>query len=445
MKRILVLGGGLVSGPMIEYLLGKGFAVDVADMDPSRVEKRFAGRPGLAVHRWGADDRAGLRELMGPADVVVSILPAFLHVAIAEQCIHERKSMVTASYVGPEMKELDARAKAAGILLLNEMGLDPGIDHMHSMRLIHSIRRVGGFVEGYRCYCGGLPAPDAKTTPWGYKFSWSPQGVVRAGKSSASYRIDGRRVDTPANDLFADVRLVDVPGVGPFEVYPNRDSLEYIDLYALRGAKTMLRGTIRNPGWCRTWKTMVDLGMLDDHKHDFKGKTYADFMAFLIPDAKPETIRADLAAHLGASEDIEPIRRFEWLGLFGSDPLPLEKGSPREIITERLAEKLQYSNGERDMILLFNELEAVYPAQKRREKIISSLVAYGVPGGDSAMARTVSLPAAIGVRLIAEKRVDFIGVHIPISSEIYDPVLEELEKMDDGIRFSERREEIKEV
>jgi len=333
------------------------------------------------------------------------------------------------------MSALDGNARDAGLLFLNEIGLDPGIDHMSAMRVIHGARERGGRVVSFRSYCGGLPAPEANTNPWGYKFSWSPRAVIMASRNAARYLEDGRVVEVPGPELFADCRLVDVPEAGEFERYPNRDSLPYVETYGLQDAETMFRGTLRNGGWCATWLTLSRLGFLSDEPQQLGGFTYAQFTAGVLG-TSADNVRAEFAARAGVSEDDDVVARMEWLGFFSDEPLPCDEGAPMDVLAVRLQEKCPYEEGERDMIVLHHEFDVDYG--DRREAVTSTLVDYGVPGGDSAMARTVSLPAAIAARLILEGKIDLAGVHIPVVPEIYEPVLDELETL--GIKCVERTE-----
>lgn len=439
MKKVLLLGAGLVARPLAAYLLKKGFLVTVADQVESKAAALLDGHANGRARAWTTDDKKGLREMVGGADLAVSLLPAAYHILVAEECLSQKKPMVTASYVSPAMRALDARAKEAGVLILNEIGVDPGIDHMSAMKIIDRVRKEGGRITSFRSYCGGLPAPEANTNPWGYKFSWSPRGVLTAGKNSARYLKDGAQVDIPGPELFSDMRLLNVPGLGELEAYPNRDSMGYIGLYGLEGAATVFRATLRNKGWCAAMGKIVNSGLLDEREKDLKGMTFMDFTAAVIADAKPETVRRDLAARLGVAADSAPVKWLEWLGLFTDEPLPLEKGSPLDVMTARMVQKMSYAEGERDMLVMHHEFIAEYPPGRgpASRKLTSTLLDFGIPHGDSSMARTVSLPAAIAARLILEGKISGAGVRIPVTPDIYEPVLKELEEMENGIHFKE--------
>jgi saccharopine dehydrogenase (NADP+, L-glutamate forming)/spermidine synthase len=443
MKKILILGAGLVARPLVRYLLDQpDFEVEVASRTVSKAEKLVSNHPHGKAKELNLKDEESLKNEISKADLVISMVPYSHHPKVARYCIEYKKNMVTTSYVSEIMKSLEEEAKKAGILILNEVGLDPGIDHMEAMRIIHEIEEKGGEVLGFTSYCGGLPAPEANTNPFGYKFSWSPTGVLLAGKNSAQYLKDGQQVFIPSQDLFDNYKIIPIEGLGEFEAYPNRDSLPYIQLYGIQSTKTMLRGTLRNKGWCSTLKKIAELGLLDETEKDWSGLTYKGYLRRLMGDPAEKDIKKALSAHLKIKENSDVIKRFEWLGLLGDNPLPLAKGSALDILSAKMTEKLQYGQGERDMIILQHEFIASYPGKKKKqkEKITSTLVDFGIPHGDSSMARTVGLPAAISTRLILQEKIKQKGVHIPVIPEIYRPVLEELKKL--GIAFKEKRENI---
>ncbi len=440
MKKVLILGAGLVARPLVRYLLDQpGYQVEVASRTVSKAMKLIENHPQGVAKELNLKNEEGLKDEISKADLVISMVPYSFHPTVAKYCIEFKKDMVTTSYVSQAMKDLDREAREAGIIILNELGLDPGIDHMEAMRIIHEVENEGGKIDSFTSYCGGLPAPEANTNPFGYKFSWSPIGVLLAGKNSAQYLKDGKEVFIPSEELFNNYILIHIEGLGDFEGYPNRNSLPYIELYGIKSTKTMLRGTLRNIGWCPTMKKIVDLGLLDETQKDWTGLTYNGFLRKLMGDPAEKDIRKALASYLKISEDSEIIDRLEWLGLLSDDSLPLEKASALDILASRMLEKLQYEEGERDMIILQHTFEASYPDRKR-EKIISTLIDFGIPHGDSSMSRTVGLPAAIGAKLILEGKIKLKGVHIPVVPEIYTPILNELNKI--GIVFKEKRERI---
>lgn len=438
MKTVLVLGAGLVARPLVSYLLGSAdLAVEVADVEPARAERLVAGHPRGRALSLDIADREALAAAVGRSDLVVSMVPYTFHPIVAEAAIERGKHLVTASYVSPAMRALDGRARSRGVVLLNELGLDPGIDHMEAMRVIHEVHGRGGRVVGFTSWCGDLPAPEANTNPFGYKFSWSPRGVLLASKNPARFLKDGRIVSIPAEDLFASTQVISIPGLGDFEGYPNRDSVPYRETYGIPEAMTVLRGTLRYAGWCETLKKMVALGLLDEAAKDRSGATYRDLLGELAGAGPGEDVRAAVAARLGIGPDAAALSRLDWLGLFAEDPLPAPKGSAFDNLAALMVDRLAYAAGERDMIVLQHEF-LVRTASGSNERIVSTLIDYGVPGGDSSMSRTVGLPAAIGARLILEGKIRAAGVQVPVLPEIYVPLLEELEAL--GVRFEEKRQ-----
>ena len=445
MKRILVLGAGLVSRPMVRYLLDvPDFELTVATRTVSKAQELVGAHPRGKAIALLVDDDAALGRLVAECDLAVSLLPYTYHVKVANHCLKHRKPLVTTSYVSDAMRALDAQAKAAGLVFLNEIGLDPGIDHMSAMKIIHDVQKAGGKVTSFMSYCGGLPAPEANDNPLGYKFSWSPKGVVMAGRNDARYLKDGKEVFVPGADLFGHRWPLKVADGFEFEAYPNRNSLPYIETYGLAGVKTMLRGTLRNFGWCETLKAIADLGVLKDDsvKTGITGLTPAAWLRGYAPGSG--TLRTDVASRLGLKDSDPILQRFAWLGLFDEKPVGLQQGSNLDILAKQMLDRMTFKPRERDMVVLHHEFVAEFPSgpqslvpsPRSPSRIFSTLIAFGEPDGDSAMARTVSLPAAIGVRMILHGELKLTGVHIPVVPEIYEPVLAELARL--GIECKER-------
>jgi saccharopine dehydrogenase-like NADP-dependent oxidoreductase len=335
------------------------------------------------------------------------------------------------------MKELDKKAKDEGIILLNECGLDPGIDHMSAMRVIHSTDERGGKIISFKSTTGALPSFEANNNPFGYKFSWSPRGVLLASKNAAKWLEKGNEVLIQSEKLFENYYLQDIPGLGTFENYPNRDSIPYKEIYGLKYAKTVYRGTFRMPGWCETLKSIVDIGWLKDSPiESFNGKTFGDLTRKLIG-AKPDIdIIIATAKYLGLKPYSTVIKRLKWLGLFNDELLPKNKDSPLDYLNYITLKKMTLEKNDKDMIVIHHEFIAEFPSKK--EYITSTLIDYGIPRVDTAVARTVSLPAAIAVKLIIQGKITIKGVHIPVIPDLYNPILNELEKI--GIKFQEKIE-----
>ncbi len=433
MKKVLILGAGLVVKPMVEYLLDSKFALTIASPMKERADEMIAGNPqGVSVD-WSMDDLDTLEKLVNEHDITVSLLPYKYHSEVARVCLRHRKSLVTTSYVQKEMMELNDEAIKAGVIFLNEIGLDPGIDHMTAMRIIDHIHNKGGKVEEFYSLCGALPAPEAANNPLRYKFSWSPKGVVLASKNSALYLKNGKQVFIEPVNLFKDRFTYNFPGIGILDVYPNRDSISYMDIYGIPETKTMYRGTFRYKGWCETLDAMKSLNMLDDTVRDYQGMTYAEFLAER-GDVAVKNLKKNISLKLGVDEDSAEIKSFEFLGFFSNEYLNYRSSTPFDITSDRMIKKMSLADNERDMVILQHVFLAAYPEGKK-EEIKSSMLDFGYPATNTSIARTVALPAAIAVKLILEKKINMTGVCRPVVPEIYNPVLDELKTL--GIEMKE--------
>jgi len=446
MKKVVVFGAGLVAGAHVRYLLEHGYQVSVASRTVSKARELVGIHPNGRAVAFDIEKEgdARLGAIVAEHDLAVSLLPYVYHPRVAKAAVAACKHMVTASYVKDEMRALDGDAKKAGVTILNEVGVDPGLDHMTAMKVIHRVQASGGKITSFSSYCGGLPAPEANTNPFGYKFSWSPRGVLMAGKNAARYMKDGKLVEIPGPELFNNYWPVQVMVEGKLlnlEGYPNRDSMPYAETYGIASAQTMFRGTLRYQGWCATMKKFIELGLLDEaERDDLAGLTFSQFTAKLAGAEGTADLKADVAKRLGIEPDSFIISNMEWLGLLGNDPLPAGPKSPIDIMTARMLAKMQYAPGERDMLILQHEFVAEYP--KKKEKITSTMIDFGIPHGDTSMNRTVGLPAAVGVRMILEGKIKTTGVLVPVTPEVYEPVLEELERL--GLHFSEKTEVLQE-
>ncbi|MEI6747651.1 MAG: saccharopine dehydrogenase C-terminal domain-containing protein [Bacteroidota bacterium] len=429
MKKVLILGAGMVVKPIVKHLLSKGMQVTVATRTKSKAEEMIDSHPNGKAVAWTVEDQPALESMISSHDLTVSLLPYTHHVMVAKHCIRFKKNMVTTSYVKPEMQDLDAEAKAAGVIILNELGLDPGIDHMSAMRIIDTVHSKGGKIEEFYSICGALPAPEAATNPFKYKFSWSPKGVVMAGNNDGKYLRHGKEVDVPTQDLFKKPFQVSFPEVGDLEVYPNRDSIAYIDIYGIPETKTMFRGTFRFKGWCETIDAMKELKLISYDKIDMTEKTYAGFMAMQIGASDPGNIKEKVAAYLGLGVDDHALKAMEWLGLFDNTPMNRTVDSPFEVTSDVMIAKMELGREERDMVVMQHTFLASYPDGKQ-EVVRSRMLDFGTLATDTSIARTVALPAAIGVEMILKGDISVKGVFRPVIPEIYNPVLDELEKLD---------------
>jgi saccharopine dehydrogenase (NADP+, L-glutamate forming) len=433
MNKVLILGAGMVVKPMIEYLLEHKINVMIASPMKDRADSIIKGNPLGTSLWWSMDDKAKLDKLVTEYDVVVSLLPYKFHSEVAKVCLKNKKPLVTTSYVQPEMLSMSSEVEKAGILFLNEIGLDPGIDHMSAMKIIDHIHNEGGKILEFYSLCGALPAPEAVNNPMKYKFSWSPKGVVLASRNSALYLKKGQKVFIEPVNLFRDRFTYNFPGAGEMEVYPNRDSISYIDIYGIPEVSTIYRGTFRYKGWCETLDAMKQLNLLDDTIHDYTGKSYVEFLAGMAG-VSPADIKTNVSKKLGLTGDSVPIKSFDFLGFFNDELMNYGETSPLEIVSDRMIEKMPLNDNERDMVAMQHIFHAVYP-DGSKEVIKSSMLDFGSAATNTAIARTVALPSAIAVRMILDKKINLNGVYRPVVPQIYIPVLDELKTL--GIEMKE--------
>ncbi len=433
MKKVLILGAGLVARPMIEYLLENGLSLTVASPEKERSDQMIKGNSAGKAVEWTMEQTGLLGDMVGEHDIVVSLLPYRFHTDVAKVCIDRRRPLVTTSYVKPEMQALDTEAAEAGIIILNEIGADPGIDHMTAMRVIDNIHSKGASVREFYSLCGALPAPEAADNPMGYKFSWSPKGVLMASCNDAQYLKDGERVYLSREELFSSRFSVNYPGIGEMEVYPNRDSLKYAGIYGIPEVKTLFRGTFRYPGWCETLYLMKAIDLFNEDERDYSGYSWGHFIAECAGTDR-DNLRDMLIGITGKGEEARAIKAFEWLGLFDESDMGYGVASPFGIISDRMVSRMMLKEDERDMVVMQHTFLVVNP-DRSKEVVKSGMVDYGTPVTNTAIARTVSLPAAIAVILIAGGNITLTGVHRPTLPEIYNPVLKHLERA--GISMTE--------
>ena len=307
------------------------------------------------------DDRDALDEMIREHDLTVSLLPYAYHTLVAGYCLKHGKNMVTTSYVQKDMADLDKDARSHGILLLNEIGVDPGIDHMSAMKIIDHVHSKGGKIHSFFSITGALPAPEATDNPFRYKFSWSPKGVVMAGNNDGRFLLNGTEKYIPTEDLFKQTFKVEFPDIGTLEVYPNRDSVQYVDIYDIPEVKTLFRGTFRYPNWCRILDAMKSLRLISYDKINLKGKSYAGMVAELNGIAYEKNLRQQLAEKLSIDNDDIILEALEWLGLFSAKNIEREKDSPFEVVSDLMIDKMMLGENERDMIVMQHSFLATYP------------------------------------------------------------------------------------
>jgi saccharopine dehydrogenase-like NADP-dependent oxidoreductase len=439
MKHVVVLGAGMVARPAIAYLCEReNLTVTVTDVDGRRAQALAADVPGCSSRALDASDTAAVERLFEGTDLCISLLPSSLDYGVARMALASATHFVgVSSRRESRLEGFDADARQAGLTFLPEAGLDPGLEHMSIASMKGRIEGRGGQVVSCRSYCGGLPAPEANTNPWGYKFSWNPSKAVQCAQASARYLENGQEIDLPGDLLFSRHWLVDVPGFGELEAHFNRDSVPYVDIYGLSSAETMQRATLRYPGWSLVMGKIGRLGYLDTRVMSDPPDTYAELTRRLagVP------AEAELVAGLARSLDVDlastPITCITWLGLVDDDPIVWRSGQPHtplEALANLMQEKMTFGSNERDVCVMQNELECLYPSGTR-ESWTSTLIEYGQPGGDSAMARTVGFTAAVAATKILNGQITDRGVLLPVLPSIYGPVLDAMERL--GIAFTE--------
>lgn len=444
MKNILIIGAGFSTRVLVEYLAKesekRGWKIVLADMNIEACKTALNNHPNGTPVQLNVDDEKHLDELVKNADIVVSMLPARFHPIVAKKCLEHSKNMATASYVSKEMAAMDEEVEQKGLIFLNEIGLDPGIDHISAMRIINRLKSQNAEITSFKSYTGGLIAPQYDNNPWNYKFTWNPRNVVLAGQGVAKFVRNGQYKYIPYHRLFKRTDKFYIDGYGEFEGYPNRDSLAYRSIYGLDNIPTMIRGTLRRNGFAESWDIFVQLGMTDDTYiiEDSENLTYRDFINSFLPYHETKSVEEKLCDYLNLKPDDENFYKIKWLGLFENKKIGLKKATPAQILQKILVEKWSLDKGDRDMIVMQHIFE--YKLNGKNRRLYSTLVVEGKDSYHTAMAITVGTPLAIGVKSILTGKIKAKGVQIPVIREIYEPVMQELEDL--GIRFVEKEEEI---
>ncbi|MDG1147448.1 MAG: saccharopine dehydrogenase C-terminal domain-containing protein [Crocinitomicaceae bacterium] len=440
MKTILVLGAGLSASSLIRYLLENSIAhewqVRIVDRDIDLVNAKINGHRngiGLSFNALNADER---KPEIEKADLVISMLPARFHLDVAKDCIDLKTNLITPSYISPEMRALDQDAKDAGIVIMNEIGVDPGLDHMSAMKIIDEIKSKGGKVTSFKSFCGGLVAPESDNNPWNYKFTWNPRNVVLAGQGGAAcFKRNNQYKYIPYNRLYRRLDHINVEGFGDFVGYANRDSLSYRATYGLEDIPTIFRGTLRRPGYCKAWDLFIELGMTDDTYTliNTKDLTPRKFLNSFLPYNAEKTVEGKFKDFL-RPERLELYSRFEWLGLFDDKPLlEVENATPAQVLQKILVAKLSLDPQDKDMLVMVHQFE--YELNNEKHAISSHMVNIGEDQMYTSMSNTVGIPAAICAKMILTGNLTTKGVTLPVQKDIYTPILKELEAFD--IRFVE--------
>ena len=443
MQHLLIIGAGRSATALINYILDQArqhnFFVTVADADLEQARRKIGDRPNGRATWLDASKPNDRRDLIQRHDVVVSLLPPQMHLEVAQDCIALGKHMVTASYVSKQVFRLGDEVRQRALIFMNELGLDPGIDHMSAMQRIHQIKNAGGKITAFYSYTGGLVAPESDDNPWHYKFSWNPRNVVLAGQGTAQFLENEKLKFIPYRRLFRQYHTVNIPGMGEWEVYANRDSLLYKDAYGLNDIKTLFRGTIRHKGFCDAWNALVRIGLTDATFPivDSDKLTYHDLMdAFLGISQHTGSVKDRIAKIIEVDPEGEVMQKLEWLGLFSKRRIKAANATPALILENLLLEKWALQPGDKDMVIMQHVFE--YEQARRKKKLTSTLVMKGENSEETAMSRLVGLPLGIFVKLLMLGKISTTGVNIPTMPEVYEPVMRELE--DFGVKFVEHEE-----
>lgn len=440
MNTILILGAGRSSSDVITHLLQhagqENFRVRIGDADLRLAERHITDGQNGEGFSLNASNAEQLVAEISHSDVqlVISMLPAVMHVAVAEQCIRFGKSLITPSYVSDEMWLLHDDAQNAGVLLLNEMGVDPGIDHMSAMAIVHQMQAHGMQLTSFESYTGGLIAPESDDNPWGYKITWNPRNVVMAGAGAPACFVENDVVKyVPYQQLFRRLTEVTIPDHGSFDGYVNRDSVKYRAFYGLPNIPTLIRGTLRKKGFCTAWDALVQCGITDDHTQvKFSPhETWAQFTSRFLPGGD---VKSQFAHQVLASKD--SIERLEWLGIFSDEPVGISEGTPAQALQRLIEKKWKLGEHDKDMIVMWHRFVAV--SEGKKKSLQSYLVVYGDDPVHTAMSKTVGFPIAIAARMYLRGEIALRGVQVPTLPELYQPVLRELENL--GIRFIEKED-----
>jgi saccharopine dehydrogenase-like NADP-dependent oxidoreductase len=409
----------------------------LGDISLAAAKKKINNHPhGQAIQFDGSDEKQ-IDEQVRKADLVISMLPAKMHFPVAKSCVEHGKNMITASYISDEMKELETAAIKNDVLILNEIGVDPGIDHMSAMQYIDNIRHDGKKLIAFESSTGGLISPEYDNNPWNYKFTWNPRNVVVAGQGVSKFLHNGRIKYIPYHKLFCRTEIVNILDMGEFEIYPNRDSLKYQKIYNLENLQTLFRGTIRRPGYSKAWDVFVQLGMTDDTYvvEDSENMTYRDFINAYLAYEKNVAIEEKLARYVGISMDSDIMKKLAWSGIFERKRIGLKNATPAQILQHLIEPKWQLSPDDKDMIVMCHKF--LYEYDDICTEMTSTLVVKGKDAQHTAMAATVGIPVGIAAKLLLQNKISKKGVLLPIYKEIYDPVLAELTNY--GVQFHEEK------
>ena len=440
-RNILVLGAGKSTSYLLDYFLEKSehesLALTIGDLHPEAIAPAVSGHPNCKTVRLDILDENTRRELIKAADIVVSMLPARMHFEVAQDCLRFSKHLVTASYISEALKGLQKEVKDKGLVFMNEIGIDPGIDHMSAMEIIDRIREKGGKMLLFESFTGGLVAPQSDTNLWNYKFTWNPRNVVLAGQGGAAKFIqEGTYKYIPYHKLFRRTEFLEIEGYGSFEGYANRDSLWYRDAYGLQDVLTLYRGTMRRVGFSKAWNIFVQLGMTDDGYvvEGSEGMSYREFINLFLPYSLTDSVELKLRHYLKIDQDDIFWSKLVELDLFNPDKkIPLKQATPAQMLQYILEDSWSLEKEDKDMIVMYHKFG--YEIKGVKKQIDANMVVIGETQTHTAMAKTVGLPVAMATLNILNGKITTPGVQIPIAKEVYRPILSELQ--DYGIHFKE--------
>jgi saccharopine dehydrogenase-like NADP-dependent oxidoreductase len=442
MRTILIIGAGRSASSLIRYLLEKSEAENlqliIGDLSLALAQKKTNNHPNATAIALDIFDENQRKNAIQNATIVISMLPAHLHIAVAKDCISYKKHLVTASYVTDAMQELETLAKENNLIFMNEVGLDPGIDHMSAMKIIDEIRAKGGKMLLFESFCGGLVAPESDNNLWNYKFTWAPRNVVLAGQGGAAKFIqEGTYKYIPYGNLFRRTEFLEVEGYGKFEAYSNRDSLKYRSVYGLDEILTLYRGTIRRVGFSKAWNMFVQLGMTDDSytMEDSENMSYRQFTNSFLPYHPTDSVEIKMRLILKIDQDDIMWDKLLELDLFDREKkVGIKNATPAQILEKILTESWTLQPDDKDMIVMYHKFG--YELNGKKYQIDAKMVCVGDDQTYTAMAKTVGLPVAIATLLILNKKITTPGVQLPIRKEVYLPILTELENH--GVVFQEQ-------
>ena len=438
MKKVAIVGAGLMTQPLVDYFINNcGYQVIVLNRTLEKAEKVVDGRTAGRAVEWSNNDPDILDNVIREVDIAISMVPKPIHIHVAKSCLRNGKNMLTTAYEIPELLALKDEVEEKGLLILNELGEVPGMDHFGTQMVLDEIKEEGGRVISLNSYGSGLPSFESNNNPMGYKFSWDPRTVFVAAQTAAAYLKNGKKIEVPGDKLFEHFWYVDIDDLGTFESYPNKDVEKYVKPFGLDKDVSFYRGLLRFSGYCNHMKNVITLGLLKNDKvNNFTGKTYRQFTAALINEESPDNLEHKLCHYLNVESNADIVHRLKWLGFFDDEQININNGTNLDVLLDLMLKKMSYLPQEKDMIILHIDVLAEFPGGLK-ERRLATMVVKGIPQGASEMSRAVALPPAISAKLIVEGKIKAVGVLMPPTlPELYKPVLDELKNF--GFEFKRK-------